>query len=323
MLKWTIEARELDLKFTWKISRGSTNKKTNYFITVADGTHQAMGEVAGITQSEAQSKMIIDEFKDINLQNIETSQDIYDLKLSAPLSFAMESALTHLLCQKKNLQLSEYFKLTRPKKIPTSFSLPILPIEDIPTFIEKNNVNNFPVCKIKVGHKKQKESCLEVARHYSGPLRVDANEAFENADQVLQFLDSISSLDLQFLEQPLPAHKVDEYIKLKKQSPLPILADESLQTQDIDQKIVDQFHGINVKLMKSGGYGRAVRQIQQAKDLGLKVMLGCMVETSMAIYGAFCLGQNVDWFDLDGFLFFKNEPFQMIVEKEGYLYPAE
>ena len=158
-----------------------------------------------------------------------------------------------------------------------------------------------------------------MAEFYSGPLRVDANEAFQSAEEVLQFLDQVSDLNIEFLEQPMPAHNVEEYKKLKHLSSVPIMADESLQTQEVDDHLEEQFHAINVKLMKTGGYTKAIEQINQAKARGLKVMLGCMVETSLAIHGACAIGENVDWFDLDGFLFFEKEPFGLLKEENGML----
>lgn len=320
MLKWSIAAKELDLKFTWKISKGSTNKKINYFVTVTDGDLSATGEVAGITSKEASLQVVINEFNTTDLTNINTPDDVYRLNLSGPLSFGIESALIHLECLKRNCSVSEYFNLEKPKRIATSFSIPILPVNEIKDFINTQGIKNYPVCKVKVGYEQQAESCLEVAKNYDGPIRVDANEAFTSAEDVLLFIEKIKHLNIEFLEQPLPRALVDEYIKLKPRSSIPIIADESLQSQEIDSTMAQQFHGINIKLMKTGGYTRAVLQIKQAKELNLKIMLGCMVETSLAIHSAFSIGQDVDWFDLDGFLFFKDEPFKLIQAKDGYLY---
>ena len=323
MLDWSLEEKELDLKFTWKISKASTSKKINYFIHVSDGDFKATGEVAGITTQEAHERIIPNEFKNVDFTKIQSPEDVYTMNLSSPLSFGIESALTHLECLKKNCSVSQYFNIEEPKKIPTSFSIPIIPVDEIDSFIEKNNIKNFPACKVKVGYEHQSETCIEVAKHFKGPIRIDANEAFKSAQDVLHFLDKIKGLNIEFLEQPMPRNLSQEYKTLKPQSWVPIIADESLQNQAVDSNLAEQFHGINIKLMKTGGYVKALEQIQQAKNLNLKIMFGCMVETSLGIHSAFTIGQDVDWFDLDGFLFFKDEPFQLIKLKDGYLYSTK
>lgn len=321
MLKWSLEAKHLDLQFTWKISRGSTDKKVNYFLHVEDGDLKAFGEIAGITQKEATAQLVPTEFENIDFKQIQKPEDVAKLNVCQPLKFGIESALIHLICKKQNLKLHEYFDLKLPSPIATSFSLPIMAKEELSDFINQYDVRRFSVCKLKVNAANAVENCMELAKHYQGPIRVDANEDFQNAEDVLKFLEQIKHLPLQFLEQPMHSSKVEEYKKLKKLAPLPIIADESLQTGDISEELMEQFHGINVKLMKTGSYLLAIKQIQQAKSKGMKVMLGCMVETSLAILSACSIGQDVDWFDLDGFLFFKEDPFHLVEEKSGLLYP--
>ncbi|MCB0378640.1 MAG: hypothetical protein KDD33_09125 [Bdellovibrionales bacterium] len=319
MLHWSLETLEMDLKFTWKISRGSTSRKINYIVHVEENGIKAMGEVAGITQAEASAGLIPKQYSQVSLDGVTDPTDINKLDICAPLAFGLESALIHLRAKQKGQSVPHYLGLEEIHKVPTSISLPILPLDEIAEFMKFQRVEHFPCCKIKVGQEKPIESCLEVAKHFAGPLRIDANEALQNCEDVLHFIDGIKHLNIEFLEQPMASHLVEEYKKLKPLSPIPIIADESLQQQKVDAELARQFHGINVKLMKTGGYLKAREQIQAAKHMGLNVMLGCMVETSLAIRSAIYIGQDVDWFDLDGFLFFKEEPFGLVQEKNGYL----
>lgn len=321
MLTWTLETLHLDLKYTWKISRGATNTKINYVIKVSDGKFMGLGEVAGITKTQATENIIPLAFDSLDLKQLKTSNDIAKLLIPEPLRFALESALIHLNCKKQNVEVWQYLKIPPPPTIlPTSFSLPIMEIDQIPDFISQHQVTRFSSCKIKVGQNLATESCRLVAKHFNGPLRIDANESFSSSHDVIEFLNSVRDLNIEFLEQPLPATEVDQYIELKKHSPVMIFADESVQSLDLDQKIQTQFHGVNIKLMKAGSYRQALQQLQQAKDMGLKTMLGCMVETSLGIHSALQLSSQADHLDLDGFLFFKNDPYNLVTEKNGELF---
>lgn len=319
MLQWKLTTHQLDLKFTWTISRGSSQSKTIYVISVTDGQQTGLGEVAGITTQKDKAQELIDTFERFQQLNLQRIEELNEINLPSHLRFGIESAWIHLLAKKQNIKVEEYLKRKPIDKITTSFSLPILPLDEIKTFFNKYDLKRFKVLKLKVGHSDQAESCHELHRLFQGPIRVDANEAFQNAEDVLSFSKKINNLPIEFLEQPMSSDKKDEYIKLKALSSLPIFADESLQNQDIPTSFAQMFDGINIKLMKAGGYLQAIQQIEQAKKMNLKIMLGCMVETSLGISSALHLADGVDYFDLDGFLFFKDDPFNLVNEDKGSL----
>ena len=158
--------------------------------------------------------------------------------------------------------------------------------------------------KIKVNKENALDFSKEVMRLTQVPLRIDANEAFQTTSDVMNFISAFPDLNrIEFLEQPLPASFHEEALELKKHSPVILIADESVTKEDIGTYYTERFHGVNIKLMKSGGYLKGLKQLRQAKILGLKTMLGCMVETSLGISSALQLAGGVDYFDLDGFLF--------------------
>ncbi len=122
---------------------------------------------------------------------------------------------------------------------------------------------------------------------------------------------------MQFIEQPFAANMVDEYMALKPQSAFEIMGDESIE-QNVDfESLAKQFHSINVKLMKAGGYSKAIDLLTGARAHGLKTMLGCMIETSLGISSAIHLSSLADYFDLDGSLLIKKDPFNLITESSG------
>jgi glutamate racemase len=177
------------------------------------------------------------------------------------------------------------------------------------------------VLKVKINKENGFELCKEVLRLTDVPLRIDANEAFESTSEVLKFLNFFPDLSrIEFLEQPLPAHMHEEAISLKKYSPVMLMADESVTKEEINSYYIERFHGVNIKLMKSGGYLKGLKQIRQAKILGLKTMLGCMIETSLGISSALNISSGVDYLDLDGFLLIKKDPFNILTEENGKIF---
>lgn len=319
MYTWQIQTVDLPLKFKWTISRGSSVEKKLFFVQVSDGKHHGMGEVAGITSDDVKFQALLDSFKDFKVKPSQTIEEIVGRNLPSHLSFGLTSALTHMQAQKNKQNLFEYLNIPDPTPIRTSFSLPILSGEEVKIFFQEYNLSRFPVLKIKISKEHPLESCLALGEIYSGPIRIDANEAFNDHIEVLDFIEEIKPLNIEFIEQPLPRNLWDEHKKLKQTSSLPVIADESVQDKELPMDFKEAFHGVNVKLMKAGSYQRALRQIKQAKDWGLKTMLGCMVESSLGIAGAMAIGSQVDYFDLDGFLYFQNEPHNIVSENNGHL----
>jgi L-alanine-DL-glutamate epimerase-like enolase superfamily enzyme len=151
------------------------------------------------------------------------------------------------------------------------------------------------------------------------PLRVDANEGWKDKELALRRIKWLETQGVEFIEQPMPAAMLEEQRWLHSRVSMPIFADEScLRPTDIP-KIADAYDGINVKLDKAGGLLAAVRMIDAARAHGLKVMLGCMVSSSVAITGAAHISPLVDYADLDGNLLVANDPYKGVTVREGKL----
>lgn len=319
MYYWRLEELNLPLKFTWKISRGQSDQKKIFLIHLSDGENRSLGEVAGITKDDNKSSALIETFNEFVNSNPQNLDSILNTSMPSHLKFGITSAWTHLQAIKNKKSVGEFLELPVADNLPTSYALPIMDVASIGSFIEHHNLSRFPSLKIKVNAELAWEICSEVRRNYKGPLRIDANEAFSNAEQARNFMVKLSDFPIEFIEQPLKAGTIEESIKLKSISPYPLVADEDIQSDLLQDWIPEAFHGINVKLMKAGSYQRALEQLSQAKSLGLTTMLGCMVETSLGIAGAMTLADSVDYFDLDGFLYFLNEPFSHVIENKGIL----
>ncbi len=328
MFSWTIKEIELPLRFTWNISRNSSDIKRNFIIEVKNGSISALGEVAFNVRYGESRELILEKFEEFKslapqdfngVENLVAFLETMDLPQS--LKFGIESSFVHYVAILSGKTVPQLMGTNVVSSVKTSFSIPIMEIGKVASFIKDNNLQRFSVLKVKVNRDNAHDFCNEILKLTNVPLRVDANESFETAAETLKFLSEFPDLKrLEFLEQPLMSHLHEEALELKKHSPVFLMADESVTKESISEYYVERFHGINVKMMKAGGYLKAVKQLRQAKLLGLRTMLGCMIETSLGISSALNISGGVDFFDLDGCLLIKEDPFKLVSEENGKIF---
>ena len=153
-------------------------------------------------------------------------------------------------------------------------------------------------------------------------MRVDANEGWKTKEEALRMIEWLMATDkkIQFIEQPMPRTSSDADLKwLKERSPLPIFGDESCHTVKDIPRCAECFHGVNVKLVKTGGVSMAYDTLQAARKAGLQTMIGCMIETSVMISAAAQLAELADYLDIDGNLLITNDPYAGVTAAKGIL----
>ncbi len=205
-----------------------------------------------------------------------------------------------------------------PDKTPiTSFSIGI----DTPEVVRQKvqEAADFPILKVKVGRDNDEEILAAVRQVTDCPLRVDANEGWRDKEVALEKIRWLQSVGVELIEQPLPANMLGETAWLRRQVDIPIIADEAVKRAEDIPKLAGAYDGINIKLMKAGGIQEALRMIHVARALGMKVMLGCMIASSVAISAAAQLSPLVDYADLDGHLLIANDPFTGVKVPAGKL----
>jgi len=196
-----------------------------------------------------------------------------------------------------------------PSKAPlTSFTIGL----DSPEIIKQKvaEAEPYSILKVKLGRDNDREM-VEVIRSLTDkPLCVDVNQGWKDRSYALDMAVWLKEKGVIFLEQPMPKEMKDEIAWLTRQSPLPIVGDEAIQNVADLLNNREVYSGINIKLMKCGGLNAAMKMINVARALGMKVMIGCMTETSCAVTAAAQLSPLVDWCDLDGNLLISNDPFE-------------
>lgn len=203
-----------------------------------------------------------------------------------------------------------------PGKAPlTSFTIGL----DSPDIIKQKvaEADPYKILKVKLGRDNDREM-VEVIRSITDkPLCVDVNQGWKDRNIALDMAGWLKEKGVLFLEQPMPKEMKDDIAWLTEKSPLPVIGDEGIQNVRDVMANRDVYSGINIKLMKCGGINAAMKMINVARALGMKVMIGCMTETSCAVTAAAQLAPLVDWCDLDGNLLIANDPFDGLKVVDG------
>lgn len=175
----------------------------------------------------------------------------------------------------------------------------------------------FKVVKVKMGVGHDKETVEALRRVSDVAICVDANQGWTDKEQALEMCEWLAERNCLFVEQPMPKEMIEETAWVRERSPLPLIADEFMQRLPDVKRAAEAYDGINIKLMKSTGMHEAYKMATLARALGMKVMLGCMTETSCAVTAAAQLSPMVDWADLDGNLLIANDRFDGIKIVDG------
>lgn len=168
----------------------------------------------------------------------------------------------------------------------------------------------FRMLKVKLGRQADREMVETIRSVTDTPICVDVNQGWKDRQFALDMIHWLAQRKCVFVEQPLPREQVDDLAWLTARSPLPIVGDEGVQRLADVHKAHGVYSGINIKLMKCTGMREAHKMLVVARSLGMKVMIGCMTETSCAISAASQLSPMVDWADLDGALLISNDAFE-------------
>ena len=197
----------------------------------------------------------------------------------------------------------------------TSFTIGI----DTPEMVRQKvkEAAEFKILKVKLGRENDREMIETIRSVTDVPLCVDVNQGWTDKQMALDMIHWLNEKGVKYVEQPMPKENMDEIAWLTQNSPLPIIADEALQRLSDVQKTVGVYSGINIKLMKCTGMREAHKMMNLALANNMKVMIGCMTETSCAVSAAAQLSPLATWADLDGNLLISNDRFEGVKIVDG------
>lgn len=205
--------------------------------------------------------------------------------------------------------------LDRTKAPSTSFTIGI----DKPEVVKEKTKEalGFNILKVKLGQDNDREMIESVRAITGKPLCVDVNQGWKDRQKALDMIFWLKEQGVVFVEQPMLKTEVEDIAWITERSPLPVIADEALQTMADIAKVQGVYSGVNIKLMKCGGMRSAFIMASMARAFGMKVMIGCMTETSCAVSAGAQLSPLADWADLDGNLLISNDKFDGLKINNG------
>ncbi|QEC51745.1 L-alanine-DL-glutamate epimerase-like enolase superfamily enzyme [Anseongella ginsenosidimutans] len=228
---------------------------------------------------------------------------------------AVDIALHDLLGKIKDEPCYRLFGVNPAAMPATSFTIGIDTAEMLRKKVKEAEA--FRVIKVKLGSDHDKETIEVIRSETAVPLSVDANQGWKNREEALEMIHWLSERKVLFIEQPMPKEDTEGNAWLRENSPLPVIADEACQRLADVEKAAGIYDGINIKLMKCTGLNEAAKMIKRARELDLKILIGCMTETSCAVMAAAALAPLCDWADLDGPWLVANDPWRTPALQDG------
>lgn len=300
-----------------KITRGTIPDCQTVVVRARYGEHEGIGESAPIPRYSETVETVLDYYEtqlsgQIDIRSVDRALDA--VPRAARCGFDL--AIYDLLGKRLNAPLWEILGVDPDAVPPTNFTIYI---DDIPAMVEEaRRHRDTPVLKVKLGLGQEIETIEAIRSVYSGAIRVDANEGW-TPEKSVQILSELERLDIEYCEQPIPSGTPERLRWIRERTSIPIVTDEDSVTENDLPVLAGCVDGINIKLAKCGGIRAALRMINVARVLGLKVMIGCMVESSILITGAAHLAPLADWIDLDGNLLLARDPFSGVHHTSGKL----
>lgn len=306
-MKLTIRSFDLPLKHTFTISYDSRDVQPTLIVELEQDGHKGYGEATSNPYYGFTIESMTAALENIR-QLIETAE------LNSPEAFwaqvqphlqdnpfalcALDMAANDLFGKLNGQPLYKMWGLNTDHTPLTDYTIGIDTIENM---VKKLKEMPWPLYKIKLGTKEDVAIIKELRKHTDAVFRVDANCAW-GVEETIENSKQLKPLNVEFIEQPMRADDMQGMKQVYQHSVLPLIADESCITESDVAKCHGHFHGVNVKLVKCGGLTPARRMIKEAQQLGMKVMVGCMTESTVGISAIAQLLPMLDYVDMDGAL---------------------
>ncbi len=323
-MKLDITSFDLQLTTPFRISRNVQYTASNVLVQITHEGVTGIGEAAPSSHYGEDRETVL---AVLSLLSNELGDDPFALedilnhanhviRLNPSAKAAIDMALYDLVGKLLNVPVYKLLGLSTVNMPLTSFTIGI----DTPENMAKKALaaREYPILKIKVGTKNDVANLKAIREVSNAVIRVDANTAWTPKEAVRE-INKLAEFNLEFVEQPVSPHDLAGLKYVRDHVPLPIITDESSITVEDIPRLADCTDGINIKLMKCGGLYHALKMIHVARAHNLKIMIGCMIESSLAITAAAHLTPLLDYVDLDGHLLVNDDPFTGVKVVEGRL----
>lgn len=318
-LELQVAPLSLPLKHPFKIARGEQTVTDGVLVRVTDGVQEGLGEATPIARYGESVDSVIATLRAQRLSGPDPFQleSLINPALPAAARAGVDIALHDLVGKRLGLPLYALFGLDPEETPVTSFTIGMADPET--TLAKVREVGDHPILKVKLGGGSDEEqiATIDAIRSiYTGTIRIDANEGWDGT-RAVTILNQLQRYDIEFCEQPIPAGDPQGLKAIRERTKIPIVTDEdSLDARDLPP-LYGCVDGINVKLAKCGGLRGALAMIHTARAMGMRIMLGCMVESAIAATAAAHISPLVDWADLDGPFLTSHDPYTGITYDGG------
>ncbi len=327
-MKLAVHTFRLEFDEPFTISRGARDYVDSMIVVISDGQYTGYGEATANPYYHTTIRQMVETVEKLRpmIEALpEMSPDAFWNELHPHLSgqpfvlCALDQAMHDLAARKAGKPLYTQLGLKKEKLPLTNYTIGIASIDEM---IEKIKAQPWPIYKVKLGTEHDMEIIKALRQHTDALFRIDANCAW-TAEETITRAPILKELGVEMIEQPLKADDWEGMKQVVKNSVLPVFADESCCVESDVERCVGHFHGINIKLMKCGGVTPALRMIKKARSYGLKVMVGCMTESSVGISAIAHLLPLLDYVDMDGALLVNNDPARGVRIEAGKVFYAE
>jgi L-alanine-DL-glutamate epimerase-like enolase superfamily enzyme len=307
-MQLTLHVVPLRLRHTFTIAHGSTDLQHNLIVELRDGEHRGFGEASTVgyySNSGHTMAASLERLRSlIEADTVDEPaafwQRMAPLLRDDPFALcALDQAAHDLWGRRLGQPVWRLWGLDLASLPPSDYTIGIAPVEEMVRKLRE--FPDFPIYKIKLGTPDDLAIVRALRAVTNATFRVDANCAWDAATTI-RFSEPLRELGVEFIEQPLRAADLAGQREVFARSALPVIADESCQDEADVDRCAGLFHGVNIKLTKCGGLTPARRMIARARELGLRVMVGCMTESTVGISAIGQLLPLLDYADMDGAL---------------------
>ena len=328
-LKLRFQSHHLPLAHTFTLAHSSRTHTPISFVQLQWGDYIGYGEAAMPPYLGESAQTAESFFSSLDFSWVSEPTDLEKVlsyvQLHSPgnpaAKAAIDIALHDLHAKRLGVPVYQLFGLNPVDAPQSSYTIGIHPLEVVQSLLP--NTDPFGLIKVKLGGDHDRDT-IDLIRNYTDkPISVDVNQGWTQKEKALDEIYWLKERGIVYVEQPMPKETTKEMEWLSQHSPLPTIADEAVQRLSDLFELKNRFHGVNIKLMKCTGIREGYLMAKVAKSLGLKVMIGCMTESSCGIAAAAQLAPLADWVDLDGHFLLADDPFEGLGFEDGAVQLSE
>ena len=314
-----IEPRELALKERFKIARETWDSTHNLFVFVRYGDAWGVGEAGPAGRWQEDIPSAVKQLEGVDLGQLNGPFDlegISDLLPPGSARCALDIALHDLAAKLAGVPLRDFLGLQDRPLPATSVTIGIT---DVDKMVERaKGWADHPIIKVKVGFDGDVDLIRSLRDVFPGAIRIDANEGWSPEDAI-ERLQALAEFDIELCEQPIHADNLEALAEITQKSPIPVFADEDVADSKDVARLADVVDGVNLKLRKTGGIREALRATATARAVGLRVMLGCDLDSGVQTSAQASIASLMDHIDLDGPMLLAEDPFPTVTYDKGHL----